>query len=369
LLSLGLFISDMDADAILQAFGLNPAGYKTETFGAGLINHTLKVSGKGEAYILQRLNTAVFKSPGAIAENLRLVQLYLKNNYPVYLFPAPLPTPSGEYLVKTTEGDFYRLLPFVTGSHSVNAVADKKEAYEAAKQFGKFSRLLAGFDTALLKYTLPDFHNLDLRFEQFKAACATATPARLVEAVNEIKEAKAHSEIVETYRRLTRYNVIPLRVIHHDTKINNVLFDDNNNGLCIVDLDTIMPGYFFSDVGDMVRTYLSPANEEEKDLSKIQVREEFFSEIYRGYLSEMGTVLTPVEKQHFIYAGKLMIYMQALRFLTDFLNNDTYYGSAYPGHNLVRAQNQFTLLDKYLNAEEKFTALVRDTERRSTPNN
>jgi Ser/Thr protein kinase RdoA (MazF antagonist) len=334
-------------NAILNAFGLEPDNFQIEQFGSGLINSTLKVSNTIDSYILQRINTNVFKSPEDIAENLELIDKYLKEHYPDYLFAAPLPAVNGEYLVKTANDDSYRLLPFIKGSHTVNTVDTEKEAFEASKQFGKFSRLLYRFDIDRLKYTLPDFHNLSLRFSQFENAFASASIERKEQAKNEIEQVYSHVEIVNTYNQLTSEKNMPLRVIHHDTKINNVLFDDNNNGLCVIDLDTIMPGYFFSDVGDMMRTYLSPANEEESDLDKIYIRINIFEAVRDGYMLEMGDVLTDEEKQYFTWSGELMIYMQAMRFLTDFLNNDVYYGSKYPGHNLLRAKNQLRLLDEY----------------------
>ena len=146
-------------------------------------------------------------------------------------------------------------------------------------------------------------------------------------------------------------------VTHHDTKISNVLFDKSDKGLCVIDLDTVMPGYFISDVGDMLRTYLSPVNEEEKDLSRIEVRDDYFKAIAEGYLSEMKEELSQKEKEHFVYSGKFMIYMQALRFLTDYFKDDTYYGSKYPGHNLVRATNQATLLKKLTQKEKLLNAM------------
>jgi len=336
--------------AILNAYGFSAADYQVEPFGPGLINHTFKVYGNADEYILQQLNTSVFKSPQAIAGNLQLIGSYLKEKHPGYLFAAPLPALNGKFLIRSDSGDYFRLLPFIKGSHTVNVVKTEQQAFEAAKQFGKFSRLLGNFDIGSLKYTLPDFHNLILRFEQFETSYKNATPQRLDEAATEIKEVYRHVNIINTYLQIVANNEIPLRVMHHDTKINNVLFDDNNNGMCVIDLDTIMPGYFLSDVGDMMRTYLSPVDEEEQDLSKIHVRVAVFNAIYKGYMLEMGDVLIPEEKQLFVYSGKMMIYMQALRFLTDFLNNDVYYGSKYPGHNLLRAQNQFTLLNKYIEA-------------------
>ena len=343
---------------ILVAFGLKPSQYTVQPFGSGLINYTLKVSGNGQDYILQRINANVFKAPDQIASNLTLLQSYFKSTYPDYNFVAPLPSRTGEYLVTTDKGEYYRLFPFVKGSTTVDFISDKKEAFEAARQFGKFTCMLKDFDASTLNYTLTDFHNLKLRFDQFKTACQNAQESRLQEAAKEVKEVYSHYNILQNYNQLISNNQIPVRVIHHDTKINNILFDDQQNGLCVIDLDTVMPGYFFSDVGDMMRTYLSPVNEEEKDFSKIHIREDIFTAICKGYMTEMGKMLTDTEKQNFIFSGKLMMYMQAIRFLTDYLNNDIYYGIKYPDHNLVRAKNQFDLLNKYVKCEKQFSLLL-----------
>jgi len=350
-------------DDILISFGLNVANYEVQPFGSGLINHTYKLKGHSDAYILQQINTSVFKNPDYIANNLELVKTYLNKHNPSYLFVAPLKTTNGMFMVQSAAGDFYRLFPFIDGSHAVNFLQDKQEACEAAVQFGRFTRLLKGFDIRQLQYTLPDFHNLKLRFDQFEEASKNAFPVKLEEAATEIKEVYNQYPILQTYNQLISNNEIPLRAIHHDTKINNVLFDSQNHALCLVDLDTVMPGYYLSDVGDMMRTYLSPANEEETNLDKIHIREDFFRAIYKGYMSEMGNILTETEKQLFIFSGKLMIYMQALRFLTDFLNNDSYYGAQYPGHNLIRAKNQFKLLAEYTNTEPSFKLLISNVDR------
>ncbi|MEJ7684927.1 MAG: phosphotransferase [Segetibacter sp.] len=147
--------------------------------------------------------------------------------------------------------------------------------------------------------------------------------------------------------------------MHHDTKISNVLFDDKNKGLCLIDLDTVMPGYFISDAGDMMRTYLSPVSEEEKDFTKIDIREDFFDAISEGYLSEMKDDLTEEEQSSFVYAGKFMIYMQAVRFLADYLCDDIYYSSNYEGHNFMRAKNQLYLLDRLQEKEERLLKKAR----------
>jgi Ser/Thr protein kinase RdoA (MazF antagonist) len=350
---------------IISAFGLSTDLYRVESFGSGLINSTWKISGPGSQYILQQINKHVFKTPLDIADNLVILEKYLQATAPSYLFTSPLPALNGQYLV-VHSSDYYRLSPFINNSHTVDFITQSQQAYEAAKQFGKFTRLLNGFDPQQLRYTLPDFHNLNLRVEQFKAALLKADKEVLNLAAAEIKQVEDNITIADVYAQLVQDQQIPLRVIHHDTKINNVLFDDNDNGLCVIDLDTVMPGYYISDVGDMMRTYLSAANEEEKDLDKIKIREDYFMAVYKGYMEEMGGVLTPAEKNLFFYSGKFMIYMQAIRFLTDFLNGDVYYHTSYPGHNLLRAQNQLTLLKRYLQSEENLQKAISSLEKKYT---
>ncbi|SHM59197.1 phosphotransferase enzyme family protein [Mucilaginibacter sp. OK098] len=349
-------------DNILNAFGLKPNNYHVVPFGSGLINYTWKISGTSQQYILQRINKNVFKTPQDIANNLVQLENYLKQTAPEYLFAAPLPTVNGENLVED-EGNYYRLSPFIKNSHTVDFIEQDKQAYEAAKQFGKFTRLLKDFDLTQLRYTLTDFHNLTLRVEQFKTALANADKGRLNDAATEILQVEANIDIALIYEQLVKGKQIPMRVIHHDTKINNILFDDNNCGLCVIDLDTVMPGYFISDVGDMMRTYLSPANEEERDLSKVQINDDYFIAVYKGYMEEMGSALTATEKDLFIYSGKFMIYMQAIRFLADYLNGDVYYHTQYAEHNLVRTQNQLILLERYLQSESRFLGYIAQLEK------
>ena len=295
-------------DNVLNTFGLQPANYNVTPFGSGLINYTWKVSGSGHQYILQRINKNVFKTPEDIANNLVRLESYLKQTAPEYLFAAPLPTAGGVYLAEDAD-NYYRLSPFIKNSHTVDFINEGKQAYEAAKQFGKFTRLLKDFDLGTLKYTLTDFHNLTLRVEQFKTALLQADKERLKDAEAEILQVEANIDVARIYEQLVIGKQIPMRVIHHDTKINNILFDDNNCGLCVIDLDTVMPGYFISDVGDMMRTYLSAANEEERDLRKVQINHDYFIAVYKGYMEEMGKTLTVAEKDLFIYSGKFMIYM------------------------------------------------------------
>ncbi|WP_394801074.1 phosphotransferase enzyme family protein [Niabella ginsengisoli] len=200
---------------------------------------------------------------------------------------------------------------------------------------------------------MPNFHDLALRYKQFLESLEKGNEERQQEVADLIKQLKSHSAIVDVYNKIKNSNEFKLRVTHHDTKISNVLFDKDNLGACVIDLDTVMPGYFISDVGDMMRTYLCPVSEEEDDFSKIEIRDEFYFAIVKGYKTFMESELTETEKEYFFYSGKFMIYMQALRFLTDYINNDVYYGAKYPKHNLVRAANQVTLLNRLIEKEEK----------------
>lgn len=342
---------------ILNLYGIDTLKATVQQFGDGLINHTWKVTASKKNYILQKVNSDVFKQPDAIDINLTLLREYLNKTNPDYLFVSPVVATNGDSLIHIESG-YYRLFPFVEGSVSLNILTKKEEAYEAAKQFGKFSKILDGFPVGELNITIPDFHNLTLRFDQFKTACGTATAERREKAKESIKFIDDHEYIAKTYQEILQNSAIPLRVIHHDTKISNILFDNQNKGLCVIDLDTVMPGYFISDVGDMMRTYLSAVSEEETDFSKIRIRKEFFKAIYDGYMGEMKDVLSDAEKKYFIYAGKFIIYMQAIRFLADYLQNDIYYGAKYEDHNFNRANNQITLLNAYLDIEPELLKLL-----------
>jgi Ser/Thr protein kinase RdoA (MazF antagonist) len=344
---------------ILHAYDVKENQLEVEPINNGLINKTWHVKNSDGDYILQKINDTIFKQPYAIASNLRMLSDYLLKKYPDYLFVVPIKTNTDEEMTSLNGNGYFRLSPYVQKSHTINAAQNPNQAFEAAKQFGQFTRLLSDFPVEKLQITLPDFHNLSLRYDQFSEALENANKLRLRQSQELIAFIKQNKNIVDTYESILDNPSFKLRVTHHDTKISNVLFDKNNKGICVIDLDTVMPGYFISDVGDMIRTYVSPANEEEKDFSKIEMREEYFAAIWNGYMSEMKDELTPEEKKHFIYAGKFMIYMQAIRFLTDYLNNDVYYGAKYEEQNFVRTGNQVVLLQCLLDKESRLESLTR----------
>lgn len=333
---------------ILQQFDIEAT--EIIPFGTGLINHTWLVKNGNNSYILQQINDGIFKKPELIEQNISLVAKYLEKQEPGYFFASPEPTIDGHGMFRNNDG-YFRVFPFVEGSHTIDVVQTPEQAYAAAAAFGRFTKILSGFDAGKLNITLPSFHDLSLRYRQFEEALQKGNEKRIAEATDLIGFLQSQSAIVEEYEKMKIDTQFKLRVTHHDTKISNVLFDDNDKAICVIDLDTIMPGYFISDVGDMMRTYLCPVSEEEADTSKIEVRIDFYKAIVDGYYSEMKGELSATEKEHFFYAGKFMIYMQALRFLTDYINNDVYYGARYEKHNFVRARNQVVLLRRLFEKE------------------
>jgi Ser/Thr protein kinase RdoA (MazF antagonist) len=344
--------------SVLPAYGLDENSLTLQSFGSGLINNTWKVTTGDREYILQKVNNKVFERPHTIAYNVRLIADYLRIHSPEYCFIAPLTSKEGDEMVYLKGEGFYRLFPFVPDSHTYDVAETPEQAYEAAVQFGRFTSLLSAMESKQLKTTIPFFHDLNHRYGQFLDALKNGNQRRKAESNELVQFLMQHTDIVATYRDIVTNPEFKLRVTHHDTKISNVLFNADGKGLCVIDLDTVMPGHFISDVGDMMRTYLCPVSEEEQDLSKIVVREEYYKAIVSGYYSEMKEQLTQTEKHYFFYAGKFMIYMQALRFLTDHLNNDRYYGAKYPGHNLVRATNQVTLLSALIDKQHVLVRMI-----------
>jgi len=351
-----------EVQALLNAYDIETTHRQVIPFGNGLINSTWKITfpHRPEAYIFQRINDQIFTDPPNIAANIAMIGSYLKQSAPQYLFVNPMATLQGGWLLEHPAYGWFRLFPFVPHSHTVDTLTNCRQAYEAARQFGKFTRLLHQFPAEKLLTTLPNFHNLSLRYRQFNEALAQANPATRQQCQTEIALLQHHEPIVQQYETITGNPNIPQRVIHHDTKISNCLFDQQSNGLCVIDLDTVMPGYFISDVGDMCRTYLCPTGEESTDLSAVSTRMDYYSAMAEGYLQQMGPVLTEAEMDIFTYAGKFMIYMQALRFLTDFLNGNTYYPVKHALHNLYRTRHQIALLQAYCQNETAMQQIIQE---------
>ena len=351
-----MYLDNM-VEIILSAYGCSTNSIVIP-FGNGLINDTWKIEDGKEIYILQKINTDVFKHPEYISENIYSIASYLSVHHPDYFFLTPVKTPAGKDLVFIEKDGYYRMFPFIKHSHTIDVAENAHQTFEAAKKFGELTKLLAGFPAQQLKVTLPDFHNISLRYKDFLHAKKSGIKERIIKANELIQYLESQQNIVDAFEKIKLSKNFKLRVTHHDTKINNVLFNKEEKGICVIDLDTLMPGYFISDVGDMIRTCVPCVNEEEKDISKIYIREEIFVALAEGYLSEMYDELSEEELNNLVYAGKFMVYMQALRFLSDYLNNDVYYGSAYNDQNFHRAANQIQLLKLLIQNEKKLSGIV-----------
>ncbi len=332
---------------ILSEFIHDAEHFDIKSFGTGLIHHTYVVSrDKTPVYILQALNYQVFKNPNAISSNISILENHLQQNHPDVIFPTYVKTLSGEsYCYDLYQP--YRLSLFIANSHSIDSCTNPDQAFEAAFQFGKFTSLFETLNMRELQDTIPQFHDLNFRWKQFEDCLKNGNQERIHFSQSEIGIISENRFIVDDYSTLISDGSLQLRVTHHDSKISNVLFDYQNKGICVIDLDTTMPGFFISDLGDMFRTYLAEATEEEQDFEKIIVRKSYYDAIIHGYSVAMEKSLTQTEKNLLNYSGEFMIYMQALRFLTDFINNDIYYGSKYELHNFNRAKNQLKLLSEF----------------------
>ncbi len=331
--------------AICNEFFQGREGLNIQAISGGLINKTYKISfSTDEYYVLQELNTTIFKNPSAVMANIQLVANHLKNNYYPLKNLEPVKTQNGRMLIKDRIGNYWRAFPFIESTLVFDKVSTQKQAFEAAKAFGLFIKHLDSIDPQNVKITIPDFHNLELRTKQFLKAIKDDPFNRKKTAEDEIKK-------LLKYRRLLDcdYKNLQLRIIHNDAKIRNVLFDEHSlNAVCVIDLDTVMPGYVISDFGDMIRTMCCTASEEEKDLSKVKIDKDLFGAVAEGFLIVTHSFLTNEEKEKLVAGGVNIIFEQAIRFLTDYLKGDEYYSVQNKGQNLNRARNQLKLFESLL---------------------
>ena len=335
-----------------------------ETYGTGHINDTYRAvfeqQGAPVSFILQRINTSIFKNPVALMENVQRVTAHLAAQ--VRDLPdrdrrvlSLIPTRDGRGWYVDAEGNHWRVYHFINGARSYEAVETTAQAFQAAKAFGEFQKLLASLPAPRLNDTIPDFHDTPKRFAALEQSIAADAADRAALARPEIEFALAHKSITGV---LLDAN-LPERVTHNDTKLNNVLLDDaTGEGICVIDLDTVMPGLALYDFGDMVRTTTSPAMEDEQDLSKVTMQFPMFEALVRGYLSAAGGFLTKEEKKFLAFSGKLITFEIGIRFLADYLAGDKYFKVHREGHNLDRTRTQFKLVESIEQQEEKMNRLV-----------
>jgi Ser/Thr protein kinase RdoA (MazF antagonist) len=329
---------------ILPAYGLRLDDFQISPIGSGYIHLTYLLKGN-ETFILQRVNKNVFQQPEDIASNLKIASRHIQKNYPDYKFLTAKESLQQEQMVYDPEGYPWRIFAYFENTCTIDEVENVDQAFSAAAEFARLVRYLDDVDVHLFKPTIPRFHDLSLRYEQFLTSLKHPVTVRISEATPCIQDAMRFSFLVDEYEKLIESGHLKLRVTHNDTKINNILFDvRSSQAVCAIDLDTLMPGYVMYDIGDMIRTFVSEVDEEEKDLSKVNVRPAIYKAVVNGYLSQMGDRLHADEINAIHFSGMMMTYIMALRMLTDYLNGDVYYKISYTDQNLVRARNQFKLL-------------------------
>lgn len=331
---------------------------RAQPFGGGLINQTFKIETDQGTFLGQQLNTRVFPYPERISTNVRTAWQFLQKKEDSYLFLAPILTQTGQEW-SIWEGEYWRLTPFVPHSYSVSVVESPSMAYSAARGFGRLTRLLDGLDLSTLQETIPQFHYLPMRIQQAQEALQQSSSQRRQLAKPLEKLFDRYQIIGDYFDRYWQHSEIPRRLLHHDTKISNILFREGTEEvLAVCDLDTLMPGIILSDLGDMVRTYACSAHEENTEWSSLQVRPDTYAGLHQGYVQEMSEVLTSTEREALFWAGPSLFYMQAIRFLADFWLGDPYYKITRPHQNLDRAKNQFILLQQMMENTSYWKSLI-----------
>lgn len=327
----------------------------------GLINNTYKVeTPSSPPFLLQQINQKVFRNPRDLQANYIQLWQYAEFEFTGLRLPEPMYYNKTSSLFIDKQGNYWRALEFIDHSSSLAIATKPAQAKAVARTFAAFTAVFDEMNVEMLKIVIPDFHNLSLRYQQFEESLNTELYERMAIALPLIKELKDSERYKHFYELIIESVEFPKRVMHHDAKIANVLFSNKTGKvICAVDFDTVMPGLFFSDLGDMIRTMICNEDENSTDFDKIKIRKSFYEAIVSGYLMEMGNRLTDSEKKYIHYAGLLMIYMQALRFLTDYLNGDIYYKINYPEHNFNRAKNQLILLQRL----EEFLVLHYDLKK------
>ena len=330
--------------------------------GSGLINDTYKVitENNNPDYVLQRINHAIFQNVDMLQANIEAVTRHIRTKLQekgesdierkVLHF---LPADNGKTYWFDGE-NYWRIMIFIPRAKTYETV-NPEYSYYAGKAFGNFQAMLADIPDTLGE-TIPDFHNMEFRLKQLRDAVAADAAGRVKEVQYYLDEIERRAEEMCKAERLYREGKLPKRVCHCDTKVNNMMFDEDGSVLCVIDLDTVMPSFIFSDYGDFLRSAANTGLEDDKNLDNVNFNMEIFKAFTKGYLESAKNFLLPIEIENLPYAAALFPYMQCVRFLADYINGDTYNKIQYPEHNLVRTKAQFKLLQS---AEEQ-TAAMKD---------
>lgn len=364
-------VKSVDLTEIFREFAIDGDLVQSRYLKVGHINDTFLVEAQGKRgshqFIFQRINHLVFPDPEKLMDNFQKITQHLRAKLEQIPGHDPdretlnlVPSRLGRYYHRTPAGEYWRAYRFVGNAHILNVASRPEQAFEAGKAFGCFQRLLADLPAVSLHETIPFFHHTPRRLTRFKETLA-ADPCRRAalaeDAIAFVLERAAMAPVVTDGLECGR---LPLRVTHNDTKINNVLFDDRTGkAICVIDLDTTMPGSALYDFGDMVRTTTCRAEEDETDLSRVKIEMDLFSSLAEGYLQEAGGFLSPAEVDLLAFSGRLITFTIGLRFLTDFLAGDVYFRTSRSGHNLDRARAQFALVKSMEEKAEEMEECIR----------
>jgi aminoglycoside phosphotransferase (APT) family kinase protein len=360
-----------DLAEIAQAFPLLGRFCHGVPYGSGHINDTFAITfdqaGTLGRYILQRVNRRIFKDVPALMENIRRVTAHVERKMrdangqdSSRRALSVVETWGGQPCHQDAAGDFWRCYLFIESAATHDVITSPRQAAEAAKAFGEFQGLLVDLPGGRLHETIPFFHHTRRRFDTFQRALASDQHNRAAEVREEIAFVAAREALVDVLLGLQAGGEIPERITHNDTKLNNVMLDDvTGAGVCVIDLDTVMPGLALYDFGDMVRSATNPGAEDERDLTRVESRLDIFEALVEGYLASAGSFLNAAEVAHLAFAGRLITFEIGLRFLTDHLDGDVYFKTRRPGHNLDRARNQFALVRSMEQQQAAMEAVVR----------
>ena len=340
--------SEEELLAILADFGVNDI-VKVARYGSGHINDTFKADDiRGVSYILQRINTEIFPDADGMMENISRVTGHIRSK-------------GGRSLEVLGYKRPWRLYAFITGARTIDLIENADQAFLAANAFAQFQNILADLPEPRLNEILPKFHNTVSRFELLDAAAKADVKDRLKLVQREMDFIMARREEAGRIVNGMLSGEIPERITHNDTKINNVMLDDvTQQGVVVIDLDTVMPGSALYDFGDMVRTSTAAAAEDEKDLDKVFSRKEYFEALVKGYLKD-AKFLSAAELDALAFSGRLITLTIGIRFLTDYLAGDTYFRTAYDDHNLDRCRTQLKMVQSMEDQRDAYEAIVAET--------
>ncbi len=358
-----------DLEQIARQFQVDGQIGTIAPFGSGHINDTYCVvseqTGVAVRYVLQRINHTIFKDPVALMDNVRRVTDHIRGKLKAQKSDIAdrqlvvIEAKDGTACYADADGNYWRMYNLIEDAVTFDQLETPELAYEAARMFGWFQRILADLPQPPLVETIPDFHTTPKRYQAFLKVLEQDPCGRAKEAQPEIDFVLENAEICDVLLDAVGKGEIPVRITHNDTKINNVMLDaETRKGVCVIDLDTVMPGLSLYDFGDMVRTATSPTEEDETDLSKISMRMPMFEMLAKGFAAETHTFLTEVEKKNLAFSGKLITFEQMIRFLGDHLAGDTYYKIHRQGHNLDRTRTQMKLVQSIIEQEDEMNAIA-----------